>query len=100
MAKILNLGKCMGAVYGGDNPRLELRIPAEFLNILGRDNLLTLKKALDEMFEDGCGCIGSKFIEHIKEHLVVGQDVICKICGKTPIEISKEKNNAGNTKED
>ena len=39
---------------------------------------------------DECNCVGAQFIEHIKQHLLVGQDVICKICGKTPTEIAKE----------
>jgi len=30
------------------------------------------------------------FIDHIRGHLHEGQDVICKICGKTATEICKE----------
>lgn len=38
-----------------------------------------------------CDCVGARFVEHIKTHLLVGQDVICKICGKTPTEIANEE---------
>jgi len=37
-----------------------------------------------------CDCDGAKFVDHIKSHLLVGQDVICKICGKTPTEIAND----------
>jgi len=37
-----------------------------------------------------CNCVGAKFVEHIKRHLSVGQDVICTICGKTLMEIFHE----------
>lgn len=101
MIKIFDLGGCMARLEWGDNPSLNIRVPANFVDIIGVDNLFNLKKELDEMFGNECGCMGAKFIDHIKEHLVVGQDVICKICGKTPAEIFKEeKTNADNTKED
>ena len=32
----------------------------------------------------------TKFIDHIKSHLKEGQEVICKICGKTAKEILNE----------
>jgi len=38
-----------------------------------------------------CDCDGAQFVEHIKGHLYVGQDVICKICGKTPSEVSRKE---------
>ena len=31
------------------------------------------------------------FIDHIKSHLTEGQEVVCKICGKTADEITKAK---------
>ena len=35
-----------------------------------------------------CNCEGMQFVEHIKKHLDDGQNVICKICGKTVSEIA------------
>jgi len=35
-----------------------------------------------------CNCSGARFVEHIKQHLLVGEDVVCKICGKTVSEIA------------
>ena len=42
---------------------------------------------LDDGFES-CQCEGAKFVRHIREHLLVGQDVICTICGDTLMEIA------------
>lgn len=35
------------------------------------------------------GDVGTKFIEHIQAHLKPGQEVICKICGKSAKAIAE-----------
>ena len=37
-----------------------------------------------------CNCTGAVFVEHVINHLRVGEEVICKICGKTVAEIAAE----------
>ena len=37
-----------------------------------------------------CNCPSARFVEHIKQHLLVGEDVVCKICGKTVSEITNK----------
>jgi hypothetical protein len=37
-----------------------------------------------------CDCQGAVFVKHIIEHLLVGDEVICKICKKTVAEIAGE----------
>lgn len=37
-----------------------------------------------------CNCSGAVFVQHIMEHLRVGDEVVCKICDKTVREIELE----------
>lgn len=43
---------------------------------------------LDDGFES-CQCEGAKFVRHIRNHLLVGESVICKICKLSVMEIAK-----------
>jgi hypothetical protein len=45
------------------------------------------KLALSKLRINGEGVSDAKFISHIQSHLSFGQEVICKICGKTAREI-------------
>jgi len=42
---------------------------------------------LDDGFES-CQCEGAKFVRHIRSHLLVGDSVVCKICGLSVMEIA------------
>lgn len=41
--------------------------------------------------EEAAGQNDRQFIDHIKAHLRIGQEVVCKICGKTAREICHPK---------
>lgn len=50
---------------------------------------LEKKRRIDLEYQLECGMDGV-FIRHIQSHLEPGQEVICKICGKTAKEILEE----------
>ena len=65
----------------------------EYTNLISEKNLQFAlaekwKKDRDRLLAESKDDI---FIKHIQKHLKEGQEVICKICGKTAKEIQKQE---------